>query len=81
MEEYSSEEVELSLADFSPTVRREYSSFGERSSLLSEILAPTRDERRSLSSLYIRLEREREDLFVFFFRSREEASKSLLLLE
>ena len=68
MEEYSSEEV-CSLCF--PTVRREYSSFGVedwRSSLLSV----------QRSSLFSERSREREGLFVFFFRSREEASKSLL---
>jgi len=52
--------------DFSPTVRREYSSFGERSSLLSEILAPTREV-------------ERVGFFVFFSNREVFFSLSLSL--
>ncbi|MCZ2443445.1 MAG: hypothetical protein LC101_06695, partial [Flavobacteriales bacterium] len=65
MEEYSSEEV-YSLC--SPTVRREYSSFG------------VEDWR---SSLFSERSREREGLFVFFSNREdcflEKANKSLLL--
>jgi len=79
MEEYSSEEVELSLADFSPTVRREYSSFGERSSLLSilalsrDVVSPTREVVYSLREV------EREGLFVFFSNREVFFSLSLSL--
>jgi len=58
--------------DFSPTVRREYSSFGERSSLLS-ILAPTREVVYSLREV------ERVGFFVFFSNREVFFSLSLSL--
>jgi len=66
--------------DFSPTVRREYSSFGERSSLLSEILALYRDVvSPTREVVYSLREVERVGFFVFFSNREVFFSLSLSL--